>query len=184
MVGMYHGLFFKDVRFALVVVVTMFGVGFWGVEEMFLLIPFVCIWAASQTAFDASYLIMARHYARALEAYLNNSSADGVLVAAELERAYLFPLDAPKVVTIPIRGGFSWFSFMTLLITTNGVISALAAIAFGQDVLTSWGSAATVVYYSLVGLLAAAAMGVGVWWFVMGEGERRLSAVLAERFLS
>lgn len=182
MVGMYHRMFFRDVRMALVLVVFLLGVGWWGVPEMFLVVPFVCLWAGTQTAFDASYLIMARHYAAALEAFLNENGADGVLVGASLEDAYLFPLGARKVVTVPISGPFSWFSFMTILVTANGVWAMVVGLWAGWGTLLGFGTAAQLTYLVVLGSFVAGALATGLWWFVGGVGERRLQAVLARRF--
>lgn len=182
MVGMYHRLFFNDVRTALLVVVALLAVGWWGIPQMFLVVPFVCLWAATQTAFDASYLIMARHYAEALEGFLNESGAEGVLVGAALENAYLFPLRVPKVVAIPIRGPLSWFSFMTIFITVNGLWALVVGLWAGWATLLELGSAARIVYLVVLGSLVFGSLAVGFWWFVGGAGERRLTGVLEKRF--
>ncbi len=182
MVGMYHRLFFNDVRTALLVVVGLLALGWWGVPEAFLIVPFVCLWGATQTAFDASYLIMARHYAEALEGFLNEHGADGVLVAAALESAYLFPLRVRKVVAVPVRGPWSWFSFMTIFVTANGVWAMVVGLWAGWATLLQLGTAATVTYLVVLGSLIIVSLATGFWWFVGGVGERRLSAVLEERF--
>lgn len=182
MVGMYHRLFFNDVRTALLVVVGLLALGWSGIPQMFLVVPFVCLWGATQTAFDASYLIMARHYAEALESFLNDHGADGVLVGADLESAYLFPLRERKVVTVPIGGSWSWFSFMTMFITANGVWAAVVGLWAGWATLLELGSAARSAYLVVLGAFIVASLATGVWWFVGGVGERRLTAVLDKRF--
>jgi len=182
MVGMYHRRFFSDVRTGLVLVVFLLALGWWGIPQMFLVVPFVCLWAATQTAFDASYLIMARHYAGALEAFLNEHGAEGVLVGAALEDAYLFPLGVRKVVAVPLGRPLSWFSFMTLFITANGVWAMVVGLWAGWATLLELGYSARLTYLVVLGLFVAVSMATGIWWFVGGAGERRLDAVLATRF--
>ena len=182
MVGMYHRLFFNDVRTALLVVVGLLALGWSGIPHMFLVVPFVCLWGATQTAFDASYLIMARHYAEALEGFLNDHGADDVLVGADLESAYLFPLRERKVVTVPIGGSWSWFSFMTVFITVNGGWAAVVGLWAGWATLLGLGTAAKTAYLVVLGAVIVVSLATGVWWFVGGVGERRLAAVLNKRF--
>lgn len=182
LVGMYHRMFFRDVRFTLLLVVGLLGLGWWGVDELFLVVPFVCLWGAGQTAFDASYLMMGRHYAAALEAYLNENGAEGVLVGGALEDAYLFPLNSAKVVTVPIHGPFTWFSFMTAFITAGGLWTATVGLWAGWDTLSGLGGVPRLVYLSALGVFTLSALGAGLWWFVGGVGERRLVVVLGETF--
>ncbi len=178
----YHQRFFSDVRFTTTVTLALFVVGWWNVEEAFLLIPVVALLGAATTAFDASYLIFSRQYAARLEAHLNRQAGTEFLVAAALESTYLFPLDVPKVVTVPLAGPFSWFGFMTILYTATGVAAFGFGLALGVSALGDHGSVWTATYLASVGIAVVATLLVGVWWFPMGEGERRLRAVL-DRYL-
>ena len=178
----YHERFFADIRLQVVLTVALFVVGFWEVEGAFLLIPVVALYGAVQTAFDASYLIFARHYSARLENYINQRLDDPVLVAAELERSYLFPLDDMKVVTAAFGSSFSYFSFVTLFFTALGVSTYAFGLALGLPFLDAAGSGWTVAYLSGLSLVTLAALLVGWWWFVAGAGERRLRAILDDRF--
>ena len=98
-----------------------------------------------------------------------------------MEDAYLFPLDVRKIVTAAPGRGFSWFGFVTLFQTALGVAAA-GFRAWHSDTRTSSSCTlerGTACYFTTIFVLAAAALGVGVWWFVGGEGERRLREVLA-----
>ncbi len=182
MTAMYHRRFFFDVNLTTVMLLALFVVGWWEVEEAFLLIPVVALIGAVATAFDSSYLVFARWYAAYLETYLNDRMDDRILVGSDLENLYLFPLGARKIVTIPLSGGFSWFSFVTIFYTTIGALAYVFGLMNAWDVLVAAPTGAIVLY--LVGLvgLTLAALVVGVWWFVGGEGERRLGSVLDARF--
>ena len=176
--AMYHRRFFADVRWVLVIGLALFTIGFWQVPEVLLLIPFVALWGATQTAFDASYLIFSRYYAAALERWINFRIGETVLVGAEMEDVYLFPLGDRKIVTIPIGGPLTWFSFMTAFTTVGGVVAATAALWAGWSTLTGLSGAAQLAYWLCLGVMAGSALIVGLRWFVGGVGERRLAEVL------
>ena len=182
MTGMYHRRFFWDVNLTTVMIVGLFIVGWAGIPEAFLLVPVIALIGATQTAFDSSYLVFARWYAAYLERYLNEELGARVHVAGELESTYLFELGTPKIVTVPVGGGFTWFSYMTVFYTLVGAAAYAFGLALGWDVLVEASTAITALYLvALIGLTTSALV-VGVWWFVSGEGERRLERVLEDRF--
>jgi hypothetical protein len=175
----YHARFFADTRFTMVAVVSLLVLGAWAVPEAFLLVPVVALVGANQTAFDASYLYMARHYAAALEHEINSAMRRRMLVGADLEDRYLVPLKSKKLVGAGFGEDFSWFSWMTLFYTSLGALAYVAGIWLSWGVLEGVAQAA---YLSCLGLLTALSVGVGWWWFVRGVGEDRLDEVLAGRF--
>jgi hypothetical protein len=178
----YHERFFSDIRFSIIASAVLLLIGWWEVPEAFLLVPVVALIGAVQTAFDASYLIFARQYAARLEAMLNGELDRSVLVAAHLESTYLFPLDKPKIVTARLGEDFTWFGFVTLFYTSIGVATYGFGVVLGLPVLRDhdwiWGTS----YALILVLVTLAAAITGWWWFVSGEGERRLRNVLDERF--
>lgn len=178
----YHGRFFADVRNTSLLVLILFVLGWAGIDEAFLLVPVVALLGGNQTAFDASYLHFARHYARVLESDLNAAVRKRVLVAADLEDRYLYPLDATKIVTAHLGSGFSWFGWMTILYTLSGVLAFFAGLAMGWPVLVEAGSSWIVFYVGAIGMLTLGSLTVGGWWFVGGVGERRLREVLDTQF--
>ena len=182
MTAMYHRRFFLDVNLATVLILVLFVVGWWGVEQAFLLVPVMALIGAVQTAFDSSYLVFARWYSSYLERYLNGRVGERIHVAAELEDAYLFELGTPKIVTIPIGGGFTWFSYVTIFYTVIGAFAYLFGLVLGWDTLMA-APLPVILLYSL-GLygMTIASLLVGIWWFVGGESERRLQRVLEGRF--
>jgi hypothetical protein len=175
----YHERFFSDVRFTTTAVVVLFALGAAQTELAYLLIPPIAVLGAAQTAFDASYLIFSRHYAAALERYLNSIVGEKVLVAHEMEDRYLFPLHTPKLVTAAGGRDFSWFGFMTLFYTAMGLAAFGFGLALGWTALFGHGDLWAVSYLGALGSLGGAALVVGWWWFPGGAGEKRLSTVLS-----
>lgn len=179
MTALYHRRFFADIQFSVVVILALGVVGFAIDERLFLAVPFVALLGAAQTAFDASYLIFARQYAARLERYLNDHVGERVLVAADLEATYLFPLDAAKLVTLRFGRDFTWFGYMTALYTLLGILSFVVGFSLGIDGL---GASGQLLYTIVLGLFTVGTLGTGLWWFTGGEGERRLRSVLEDAF--
>ena len=180
MTGMYHRRFYADIWLTVAVYLAALAAASVGAGQLFAALPFIALFGAVVTAFDASYLIFARHYAARLERYINDRIEDPVLVGAALEDAYLFPLSTPKIVTIRAGRDFSWFGFVTVLFTVLG----LAGFAYGtylafQEIATLTGR---IWYLIALGPAAFGTLVAGLWWFVGGVGETRLTEVLDETF--
>lgn len=175
----YHERFFADTRYTALAVVTLLLLGFWSIPEAFLVVPVVALLGANQTAFDASYLFMARRYAAALEGEINGAMRRTILVGAELEDRYLVPLDSKRLVGVAFGRGFSWFGWMTVLYTSLGIMAFLFGLWLGWDVLDGTGR---LVYLLAVGGLTIGSLAVGWWWFITGEGQQRLDDVIEQKF--
>lgn len=175
----YHTRFFADTRYTAIGVIALLVIGSWSVPEAFLLVPVVALLGANQTAFDASYLFMARRYAAALEDEINRAMRRRILVGAELEDRYLVPLDSKKLVGVAFGRDFSWFGWMTVLYTILGILAYVAGIWLAWDVLDGAGR---ILYFVSLGAVTAVSVTVGWWWFVSGAGDARLVEVLETRF--
>ncbi len=178
----YHDRFFSDIRFTTVAILAMFAAGAAIDRWLFLTIPFVALLGATSTAFDASYLIFSRQYAVRLEKHINADIGRSVLIAHELEDAYLFPLGRRKIVTLRFGSDFTWFGFMTAFYTLLGVVAYLVGLGLSLDVLAQGPGRYALVYLTVLATLTIAALVVGGWWFVAGTGEERLEAVLDRHF--
>ncbi len=181
--ALYHRQFFSDIRFTTVTVLALFVAGAAIDRWIFLAVPFVALLGATSTAFDASYLIFSRQYATRLEGFINERVGTEVLIAHELEDAYLFPIDRTKIVTLRFGPDFTWFGFMTAFYTLLGVGAYLTGLALSLDVLSGSGRADIgFAYLATLAVFTLGSLGVGAWWFVGGTGEERLKAVLDRRF--
>lgn len=175
----YHERFFTDTRYTAFGVIALLLIGFWDIPEAFLLVPLVALIGANQTAFDASYLFMARRYAAALEAEINSAMRRKILVGADLEDRYLVPLQGRRFVGVAFGAGFSWFGWMTVFYTLLGVsVSAWALLLAFDEVELSIAFG----YLTVLAILAFGSLIVGWWWFVSGTGQRRLDEVIETQF--
>jgi hypothetical protein len=179
----YHNRFFGDTRFTLMAELALLAGGLAIDTRLYLAVPVVALMGAVQTAFDASYLIFSRQYATRLEQYLNREVGADILIAHRLEDAYLFPLDSKKIVTLPAGTPYTWFGFMTFFYTAMGIGAYLVGLIASWDVLTDWAPGwLAIAYLVALGAMTALSLVVGWRWFVGGEGERRLKAILDEAF--
>lgn len=178
MTAMYHRRFFADVWLTLLTGLGVLVAGDLGSGLAFVALPFIALFGAVLTAFDASYLIFARHYAAALERYLNLDLGEAVLVGAQLEDAYLFTLRARKVVTI--GWNFTWFGFITAFFTVLGATGYALGVHLGLVAIQ--GQPATGLFVGVLAAVTAASLLTGLWWFVGGTGERRLTEILDATF--
>lgn len=176
MTNYYHRRFFGDIRFTLVLGLAIVVVAVAIDERLIALLAPVALLGAAQTSFDASYLTFARQYARALEGWLNRRVGTDVLVGAELEETYLYPLDRAKAVTLPFDRTPTWFGTITILQTVVG------AIFYGIGMLWTWeafgGNQTARLYVAVLGVITLAVFALGIRWFVAGAGERKLREVL------
>jgi hypothetical protein len=182
MTALYHRQFFRDVQFEVFVITALFVAGFTVTEAAFLLIPVVALYGAVQTAFDANYLHFARHYSARLEGYLNKQAEEEVLVGGRLENTFLYPLHETKIVTAGFGRSFTYFGFVTLFFTAFGLLSYVFGLLLGWSWLGVQGDGWSSFYFLSLAVLTTLALLVGWWWFVYGEGERRLAAVLDSVF--
>lgn len=181
----YHRRFFSDIRFNLLLTFGLFAAGVKLHPAFYLAVAPVILAGSCQTAFDASYLIFSRQYAARLERFLNHEVGQDVLVAHRMEDSYLFPLDRRKIVTLGLGSGFTSFGFMTALYTVSGAGLYVVGLGLGLRFLEHLGSMpVAAAYLGFVAVTTLAALVIGWWWFVGGEGERRLREVLDPVFSS
>lgn len=180
MTAMYHRRFYNDVWLTAGLYLGVWTAGHLGAEPVFAALPFITLFGAVITAFDASYLIFSRHYAARLERYLDHRAGGGILVAAALEDAYLFPLGVRKVVTIAAGPGFTWFGWVTAFFTFLGAVGYALGLVLAVQHLS-----APAIAWLLAALVppTIGSLAVGLWWFVAGTGERRLEDALDRGFM-
>ena len=114
--------------------------------------------------------LFSRNFSQYLEKAINKESGQNTLIAHELENSYFFPIQEKKIVVAGLGSSFSWFSFVTLFITGYGVaiyIYGLLNINFSDSF-----------YYTLVlSGITLITLTTGIWWFVLGVGEKRLKKI-------
>ena len=106
----YHKKFFHGLYFFLVVVIACL---LWDSPLSLALVPFLVITGGTQSCFYLHFVDFARLHARHLETQLNKALGKGTLVGSEIEDAYFYPINAPKIGGFVPSAPLRFFSFFT-----------------------------------------------------------------------
>ncbi len=169
----YHQQFLLDIRIFLVLTIFLFYLSFSN-NKVFLLLPPLCLFGAILLAFHAHYLIFSRYYSQYLEEKINNITNKNILITHKLENDYFFTLKDKKLVVANIGKKFTWFGFVTLFITVMGIF--VYAYSINQVIQANIGQN----YLLLMFLITFITLIIGIWWFLLGNGEKRLEKIFNE----
>ena len=169
----YHDQFLFDVRILFFFTIIFHYLALTN-NTAYMLIPFVSLFGSVLLSFHAHYLIFSRNYSEFIEIKLNNILGNDVLIAHKLENSYLFPIKDRKIVVAKLGSDFSWFGYVTLFITFIGISSYIYSIVSLLNTEISQ------YYYLFIALITLITLIIGIWWFLLGNGEKRLEKVFNE----
>ena len=169
----YHNQFLFDVRILFFFTIIFHYLALTN-NTAYMLIPFISIFGSVLLAFHAHYLIFSRNYSEFIEIKINNILGNDVLIAHKLENSYLFPIKDRKIVVAKLGSDFSWFGYVTLFITFIGISSYIYSIVSLLNTEISQ------YYYLFIALITLITLIIGIWWFLLGNGEKRLEKVFNE----
>tara|TARA_B100000945_G_scaffold312610_1_gene307403 strand:+ start:1304 stop:1879 length:576 start_codon:yes stop_codon:yes gene_type:complete len=169
----YHDQFLFDVRILFFFTLIFHYLAFSN-SSVYMLIPFISLFGSVLLAFHAHYLIFSRNYSEFIEININNIQGKDVLIAHKLENAYLFPIKEKKIVVAKLGTEFTWFGYVTLFITFIGISSYVYSIINLLNTDTS------LYFFIFIGLITLITFIIGIWWFLLGNGEKRLEKVFNE----
>ena len=92
------------------------------------------------------------------------------MIAHELENNYFFPIQDKKIVVASIGKSYSWFGFVTLFITAYGI----GIYAYG---ISNINFSDSFIYLLVLSSITLITVTTGVWWFILGVGEKRLKDI-------
>jgi len=169
----YHDQFLFDVRILFFFTIIFHYLALTN-NMAYMLIPFISLFGSVLLAFHAHYLIFSRNYSEFIEIKMNKILGNDVLIAHKLENKYLFPINDRKIVVAKLGSEFTWFGFVTLFITFIGISSYVYSIVrlLNTDINSN--------YYIFIGLITLITLIIGIWWFLLGNGEKRLEKVFDE----
>jgi len=107
----YHKKFFHGLYFFLLLTIACL---LWDSPLSLTLVPLLVITAGTQSCFYLHFVDFARLHACHLEKQLNRTLGKGSLVGSEIEDAYFYPIDAPKIGGFVPLAPLRFFSFFTL----------------------------------------------------------------------
>ena len=169
----YHDQFLFDVRILFFFTIIFHYLALTN-NTAYMLIPFVSLFGSVLLSFHAHYLIFSRNYSEFIEIKLNNILGNDVLIAHKLENSYLFPIKDRKIVVAKLGSDFSWFGYVTLFITFIGISS------YVYSIVSLLNTEISLYYYLFIGLITLITLIIGIWWFLLGNGEKRLEKVFNE----
>jgi len=169
----YHDQFLFDVRILFFFTIIFHYLALTN-NTAYMLIPFLSLFGSVLLAFHAHYLIFSRNYSEFIEIKLNNILGNDVLIAHKLENSYLFPIKDRKIVVAKLGSDFSWFGYVTLFITFIGISS------YVYSIVRLLNTEISLYYYLFIALITLITLIIGIWWFLLGNGEKRLEKVFNE----
>jgi hypothetical protein len=171
----YHKKFFHGLYFFLVLVIACL---LWDSPFSLALAPFLVITAGTQSCFYLHFVDFARLHARHLEKQLNRAFGKATLVGSEIEDAYFYPIDAPKiggfVPSAPLRF-FSFFTFHWVLLWLG-----LAALAMWR-LLPAMGTCGRD-YLLVLAVWGGLNFAYLAWFFGAARAHHRVRAFLDRNF--
>ena len=169
----YHQQFLIDVRILLVLNITFIYLGFNNVLA-YSIVPIISLFGSVLLALHAHYLIFSRNYSEFIEKKINKIYKKDLLIAHELENNYFFPIKKKKLVVAVFGKKFTWFSFVTIFITFFGLSSYIFSILQLINTANYTNYLIFIIFITFITLL------IGIWWFLLGNGEKRLEKVFNE----
>ena len=169
----YHDQFLFDVRILFFFTIIFHYLALTN-NTAYMLIPFVSLFGSVLLSFHAHYLIFSRNYSEFIEIKLNNILGNDVLIAHKLENSYLFPIKDRKIVVAKLGSDFSWFGYVTLFITFIGISS------YVYSIVSLLNTEISLYYYLFIAIITLITLIIGIWWFLLGNGEKRLEKVFNE----
>ena len=169
----YHDQFLFDVRILFFFTIIFHYLALTN-NKAYMLIPFISLFGSVLQAFHAHYLIFSRNYSEFIEIKMNKILGNDVLIAHKLENKYLFPINDRKIVVAKLGSEFTWFGFVTLFITFIGISS------YVYSIVRLLNTGINPNYYIFIALITLITLIIGIWWFLLGNGENRLEKVFDE----
>ena len=169
----YHKQFLLDLRLLFFFTVIFFYLSRTNINAL-LIIPFISLFGAVLLSFHAHYLIFSRNYSQFLEEKINKITEKDILIGHKLENSYLFPIQDKKIVVAKLGSDFTWFGFVTLFITFLGISAYIFALR--ELIIMKY----EVIYLVFLVLITLVTLFYGIWWFLLGNGEKKLEKVFYE----
>jgi len=168
----YHKKFFHGLYFFLVLVI---GCLLWDSPLSLALVPFLVITAGTQSCFYLHFVDFARLHARHLEKQLNRVLGKGTLLGSEIENAYFYSIDAPKIGGFVPSAPLRFFSFFTV----HWVLLWLGLAAFALWRLLPLMGSCDRTYLAVLAVWGGLNLAYLVWFFAQRTHLRKIQMLLS-----
>ena len=169
----YHQQFLLDVRILFILNTSFLYIGF-NNRLAYVIIPIISLFGAVLLSFHAHFLIFSRNYSEFIEQNINKISKKDLLIGHKLENSYFFPTKDKKLVVASFGKKFTWFSFVTIFIAFFGISSYIFSI-YQLFITTNYTN-----YLFFITFITFITLLIGIWWFLLGNGEKRLEKIFSE----
>ncbi len=178
----YYDQFYRFLYISIFILFALIVVALAGVERSIFLGPFFVVYVGFHSSYLFSYVTFARTYATAIERRLNRHYGKDLLIAHELEAAYIFPISKRRFVAFSPDNRGSFLSAETLQFTVGGAILYLVlcvwSVRLAWDIDVMWG----VIYLIGLGLWSAGSLGYLMWYYFVSDYERRPREIVEARY--
>lgn len=176
----YSSLFFGRIRDWALVSIALLVLGSTDVVPAAVApVPFVVPFAFLETGYLFWYTVFARRHAERLERALNERLGHDILIAHQLEAAYFYPPDAPKVAALSLGYPLGFMSVATVGYTVGAFLVWLAGLVGLADLVASMDEPGLMALAVPAALIWTTAIVVYLLWtFLRRPDERRLLEAL------
>jgi hypothetical protein len=151
-----------------------------------LLLPFFIVYAGFFCAYLLTYNLFARIYSTALEKKINAAVGAKLLVAHEIEDAYIYRTPAPKFVAIDLGRPYTFIGASTVSFTFGGVVlylfAAYRAYQLLPDLSSRFALFGPAIYWPLLAVWTLGHLAYLLWFYVGGKPEKTIAKIVSDAY--
>lgn len=188
--GMHYGYyvqFFQATHLFTVLTLADIAISlYYPFRAAILLLPFFIVYAGFFCAYLLTYNLFARIYSAALEKKINSAIGAKLLVAHEIEDAYIYRTPAPKFVAIDLGRPYTFIGASTVSFTFGGIVlylfAAFRAYQILPDLAAHFPPFSPLVYWPLLAVWTGGHLAYLVWFYVGGKPEKTIAKIVSDAY--
>jgi len=188
--GMHYGYyvqFFQATHLFTVLTLADIAISlYYPFRAAILLLPFFIVYAGFFCAYLMTYNLFARIYSTALEKKINQAIGAKLLIAHEIEDAYIYRTPAPKFVAIDLGRPYTFIGASTVSFTFGGIVlylfAAFRAYQLLPDLAAHFPPFSPLVYWPLLAVWTGGHLAYLVWFYVGGKPEKTIAKIVSDAY--
>jgi|GEM_PF-1201592 len=188
--GMHYGYyvqFFQATHLFTVLTLADIAISlYYPFRAAILLLPFFIVYAGFFCAYLMTYNLFARIYSTALEKKINQAIGAKLLIAHEIEDAYIYRTPAPKFVAIDLGRPYTFIGASTISFTFGGIVlylfAAFRAYQLLPDLAAHFPPFSPLVYWPLLAVWTGGHLAYLVWFYVGGKPEKTIAKIVSDAY--
>ena len=183
----YYAHFFQATHLFTVLTLANIAIGlYFPFRAAILVLPFFIVYAGFFCAYLLTYNLFARIYSTALEKKINQAIGAKLLVAHEIEDAYIYRTPAPKFVAIDLGRPYTFIGASTVSFTFGGIVLYLFAAYRAYQLLPELSAHfplfSGVVYWPLLAIWTLGHLAYLLWFYVGGKPEKTIAKIVNDAY--